>query len=319
MKLLNILKPSAEYLEKEGIDDPLTDAEMIVFHAAGTDRLTAYRDNPEIGYRVASKINRLLERRSKGEPVQYIVGYINFLGLKIRIGIGVLIPRPETEILAQEAIKTLGSQPSALSSQKKSLAKPLNSELRSTPLYPHPPLSKGGMGGVNHSSLTILDLCTGSGCIPLAIAKKFPDAEIYGTDISATAVRYAKKNADLNSIKNVVFLKGSLFEPLEESLKFDLITSNPPYIKTSDLAGLQREIRDWEPVEALDGGKDGLDFFRRIFSEAGKYLKENGKLMLEIGFDQAEPVKEIAVKSGFKKITFIKDFAGIDRILKAEA
>lgn len=319
MKLLDLLKSASEFLGKAGIENPDADAETIIFHIAGTDRLTAYRDNPEIGYRIVSKINRLLERRSKGEPVQYIVGYINFLGLKIRIGKGVLIPRPETEILAQEAIKTLSSQLSALSSQKKSLAKPLNSELRSTPLSPHPPLSKGGQGGVNHSSLTILDLCTGSGCISLALAKEFPDTEIYGTDISAAAIRYAKKNAELNGINNVVFLKGSLFEPLEESLKFDIIISNPPYIKTADIQSLQKEIRDWEPVEALDGGNDGLDFYRKIFSEAEKYLKKHGKIMLEVGFDQAEPVKEIAKMSGLKKITLIKDFAGIDRILKAEA
>lgn len=282
MKLLDTLKPSTEFLKKSGIIESLVEAEILILHTAGIDRLTAYRDNPEIGQDLLSEIHKLLERRAKGEPVQYIVGHVNFLNLKIKVGKGILIPRPETELLAQEAINEGKGQ-----------------------------RAKG-------KELTILDLCAGSGCISLCLAREFPDADIYGSDISEIAIRYAKINADINGIKNVTFLRGSLFEPTKEPLTFDLIISNPPYVKTSDIDELQREIKEWEPIEALDGGMDGLDFYRRIFSEAGNYMKKNGKIILELGFKQAQAVTEIAKNYGFKNITIIKDYAGIERILKAD-
>lgn len=171
---------------------------------------------------------------------------------------------------------------------------------------------------MNDEQLNILDLCSGSGCLSLFLAKEFPQANIYGTDISAIALSYAQENADMNMIRNVKFLNGSLFDPVDKSLSFNLIISNPPYIKKQDIKTLQREVRNWEPVEALDGGVDGLDFYRGIFAEGGKYLKKNAAIMLELGFDQADAVREIAGNSGFKKITVKKDFAGIDRILTAE-
>lgn len=276
MKFSEILKISSEHLKESGVDESSANAELLILHAAGIDRLNAYRDNPEIDEKTFSKVSKLLERRAEGEPVQYITGQIEFLGLKIKVGRGLLIPRPETELLAQEAIKEVKTQ---------------------------------------NPKLAILDLCAGSGCIAIALAKELSDADIYGTDISKISIRYANRNARINKIKNVSFLAGSLFEPVEE-LKFDLIVSNPPYIKTADIQALQREIKDWEPVEALDGGRDGLNFYRKIFSEAGKHMKKHGKIILEVGFDQAKDVKEIAKQSGFKKISFIKDFAGIERILK---
>lgn len=280
MRLLDVLKPSTEYLEKSGIDEPLIEAETLILHAAMIERLTAYRDNPEIGQDFLTEIHKLLDLRAKGEPLQYIIGYVDFLDLKIKVGRGVLIPRPETELLTQEAIIEGRRQ--------------------------------------KNSSLTILDLCTGSGCISLCLAREFPDADIYGSDISEAAIKYAEINAKINEIKNIAFLRGSLFKPIKEPLTFDLIISNPPYIRTSDIDKLQREIKEWEPLEALDGGADGLDFYRKIFSGAERYLKKNGKIILEVAFDQAEAVTEIAEDSDFTNITIIKDYAGIKRILKAE-
>jgi len=170
--------------------------------------------------------------------------------------------------------------------------------------------------------LRILDLCTGSGCIALALAKAFPDAEIYGIDTSGAAIHYAEENAKNNGIQNVTFLKGSLFEPLTKKLTsrishlaFDLIISNPPYIKKGDIITLQPEVRDWEPDDALNGGEDGLEYYREIMSEAKNYLKRDGLLMSEIGIDQAEAVKEIARGAGFENISLKKDYAGIDRIM----
>ncbi|OGW33689.1 MAG: protein-(glutamine-N5) methyltransferase, release factor-specific [Nitrospirae bacterium GWC2_42_7] len=294
MRLLEKLKPSADLLESSGVSDPLIDAELLVLHASGLDRLSAYRDNPEIDRLQKAKINRLLKRRAKGEPLQYIIGHIDFLDLKIKVGKEVLIPRPETELLVQEAIKTV---------RGKELGGTSNN-INASRL-------------TSHALLNILDLCTGSGCIALAIAKELPDAKVYASDISATAIKYAKKNAVINKIKNVKFLKGSLFEPIRKPILFDLIISNPPYIRTSDISGLQREIKEWEPVGALDGGEDGLDFYRRIFSEAGSYLKKSGKIMVEVGFDQAKDVARVATGYGFRKIEIIKDYSGIERILKA--
>ena len=287
MRLLETLKPSADFLERSGVSDPLVDAELLVLHASGLDRLSAYRDNPEITASKRTRIRRLLKRRADGEPVQYIIGQIEFLDLTIEVGKGVLIPRPETELLVQEAIKTIRSK-----------------NINASRLAPR-------------SSLAILDLCTGSGCIALALAREFPEAIVYGSDVSKKAIKFSKKNAVVNKIKNVKFLEGSLFEPIRKAVSFDLIISNPPYIKTSDISGLQIEIRDWEPVTALDGGVDGMEFYRKIFSKAERYLKTDGMIMVEVGFDQARGVADIAKKHFFNKVNILKDYAGIERILKA--
>jgi release factor glutamine methyltransferase len=295
MRLLDALRSMKERLESAGIEDAFPDSEILVLHASGIARLTAYTENPEIDGRLLSRIRRLVERRAKGEPVQYITGHVEFLGLDIRVGKGVLIPRPETELLALEAIHQLKGEESKIKSRGKdpSLLTP-------------------------HTSPRILDLCTGSGCIALAVGRDFPHAAIFGTDISEEALGYAKRNAAANSICNVAFLKGSLFEPVSGLPPFDLIISNPPYIKSGDIGGLQREIREWEPLSALDGGEDGLTFYREIFAGAGRHMKEAGKIIAEIGFGQAEEVREISERAGFRKISFKKDFAGIKRIIKAE-
>jgi release factor glutamine methyltransferase len=286
MKALEKVRDAGEFLKTSGIDNPLKDAEFIIAHCLGTEPMILYRDDPEIQENVMSLIETFLRRRAKREPLHYILGYTEFHGLKIRVGPGVLIPRPETELLVEEAISKITK------------LKTQNSKLR------------------------ILDLCTGSGCIALALAKAFPDAEIYGIDISGAAIHYAEENAKNNGMKNVTFLKGSLFEPLTKKLTsrishlaFDLIISNPPYIKKGDIITLQPEVRDWEPDDALNGGEDGLEYYREIMSEAINYLKRDGLLMSEIGIDQAEAVKEIARDAGFENISLKKDYAGIERIM----
>jgi release factor glutamine methyltransferase len=295
MRLLEAIKSASESLEKAGVADAFEDAELLVLHAAGFERLRAYIDNPETDQKTLTRIKRLTKRRIAGEPVQYITGKVDFLGLDIRVGKGVLIPRPETELLAEEAVKATSSRQSAVCSDKKNLSR-----------------------FTSHVSLSFLDLCTGSGCIALVLAKESPDSQVYATDISVSALKYAKENAVNNGIRNITFLKGSLFAPLKKALTFDLITANPPYIRTSDIPGLQREVRDWEPVNALDGGPDGLDFYREIFLQAPGYLNEKGSILVELGFGQSKEVHEIAANNGLQNITVVKDFAGIDRILKAE-
>lgn len=281
MKALESLRTAKESLERSSIEDAAKEAETIIAHCLKTDRATLYRDNPQIPGGPAAEIDSLVKRRATREPLQYILGYMEFLALKIKVGQGVLIPRPETELLAEEAIKIISNFKFQILNFK------------------------------------ILDLCTGSGCLALSLAKELPDIEVYGTDISESAIKYANKNAALNMIKNVTFLEGSLFEPVK-GLTFDLIVSNPPYIRSNDIQDLQPEIKDWEPQDALDGGADGLDYYRLIIHAAKNYLNEGGYLMLELGINQADAVKRMAEDAGLKDITLIKDYAGIDRIFIAQ-
>jgi release factor glutamine methyltransferase len=304
MRALEKLKETTEFLKRYGIEDAGREAEIILAHYLRTDRTVFFRDNPIIGEDENEKIDELFRRRSQREPLQYILGYVDFYGLKIKVGKGVLIPRPETELLVEEAIKKVRSQ-------------------QTNP--PPPPFAKGGRGGITNSSLVthhsllfILDLCTGSGCLAIALAREFPNAQVYGTDISEVAIKYAKENVEINGISNVNFLKGNLFEPIAQlvtHVMFDIIISNPPYIKKKDIKNLQPEIKDWEPIDALDGGEDGLDYYRAVIPKARDYLKEGGHLMLELGVSQADAVREISKNAGFIDISLIKDYAGIERIL----
>ncbi len=285
MNALEKLRRSVVLLESFGIEDACREAELILSHCIKTDRVTIYRDNPRVTESTLRDIDEMLQRRKKREPLQYIFGQTDFYGLTIKVGQGTLIPRPETELLAEAAVRTI-------------------------------PNVK-----FNNSRLRFLDLCTGSGAIALALAKAFPDSQVYGTDISEIAIKYARENAEISGMENVTFLQGSLFEPVRKMVTdydlrftFDLITANPPYIKSSDIAGLQPEIRDWEPVGALDGGEDGLDYYRAIIPEARNYLKESGALLFELGTGQADAVKKMAAEAGYHGISVIKDYAGIERI-----
>jgi release factor glutamine methyltransferase len=307
MRVLAKIHSAKMRLQKAGIDDAERDAEMIVSSCLGMNRTFFYRDNPLIPADIAAEIDAKVRRRVKREPLQYILGYVDFYGLKIKVGPGVLIPRPETELLAEEAIKILRERAA------------------------NPRFTKGGQGGITEAEqspalLNILDLCTGSGCLALALAKAYPDAHVYGTDSEETAISYAEENAKTNTIENVMFLKGSLFEPIEKHIAlngertvFEVIVSNPPYIKRDDLKKLQPEIKDWEPVSALDGGDDGLDYYREIISDAKTYLKADGILLFELGIHQAEAVIHVAEDAGFQNISVKKDYAGIERIFIAGA
>jgi len=292
MNALNKIREAKEFLESSGIEDAHREADLIISHCLGINRVMLYKDNPQISEDIIPMIDELLTRRSKREPLQYVIGYTEFFGLKIKVGSGVLIPRPETELLAEEAIKTVTVYRLQVTTEDKD------------------------------SSLSILDLCTGSGCLALALAREFSDAQVYGTDTSEIAIGYANENAKINEIDNAIFLKGSLFDPIKKlftvhrsPFAFDLIVSNPPYIRSDDIKSLQAEIKDWEPAEALDGGEDGLDYYRIIIPEARNYLKGYGCLMLELGISQADAVKQMAENAGFQNISLIKDYAGIQRIL----
>jgi len=289
MTALDKIKEITSFLKECEIDDAPKESEIILTHASGIDRVALYRDNPILSEEDIRRVDKILERRAKREPLQYILGCAEFYGLRIKVGPGVLIPRPETELLVEEALKVLRSQK----------------------LPPHPPLAKGG----TEEGVKILDLCTGSGCLALAIAKHLPESGVYGTDISKTTINYASENAEINDITNASFFKGSLFEPVVRFAPFDMIISNPPYIKSNDIAGLQPEIKNWEPRTALDGGDDGLRYYKEILSRAKRYLKPGGRIFLEVSERQADAVVMLAMNAGFRDVVVIKDYAGIERII----
>ncbi|MEO5355942.1 MAG: peptide chain release factor N(5)-glutamine methyltransferase [Nitrospirae bacterium YQR-1] len=267
-----IRKLSAQ-LKGAGITASEKEAELIVCFTLKTGKNSLYRDNPEI---TEDMYQDVITRRLLREPLQYIISEMDFLDLTLKVGPGVLIPRPETELVTAETIKLLKE--------------------------------------IFNQPLTILDLCTGSGAIALSLAKALSDSLVCGVDVSDKALSYARENARLNGIGNVDFLRGNLFEPVG-GLKFDLIISNPPYIKTGDISGLEPEISCYEPIEALDGGADGLLFYRAILKQAKSHMyREKALIVLEIGCDEAAGVEKIAKEAGFKNIHFKKDYAGLERM-----
>jgi len=289
-----LLREAARLLRQAGIEGPEKEAETIIKEGIGLSVLALYRDNPSLTEDEGTALREIVRRRAKREPLQYILGHVEFSELTLKVGPGVLIPRPETETLVEEALKKL---------------KGLQSETK--------------------RPVAALDLCTGCGAVALAIGATAPGVTVYGVDISDEALRFAEENKKSLSwglvaprrgpcpLENVVFLKGNLFEPVRE-MKFDIIVSNPPYIKKSVIDTLQPEVRDWEPREALDGGADGLDFIRAILKDAPAHLKPGGYVILEIADGQKDEVMKIAGASGLKTEGVARDYAGVERVVVFE-
>ena len=220
--------------------------------------------------KLVDEINKIVKERITGRPLWYCIGDTEFYGYKIKVDERCLIPRPETELLAEEVIKNC------------------------------------------NENTSVLDLCTGSGAIAIAV-KKESKAVVTAIDVSAGALSIAKENAKLNNAE-IEFIGSDLFNGVTDR-KFDIIVSNPPYIKSEDILTLQKEVKDFEPNIALDGGEDGLDFYRKICSNAKNYLNDNGILLLECGYNQAQEIKNLLVDA--KSVEIIKDYENIDRIVKA--
>lgn len=220
---------------------------------------------------------KILDRRAEREPIQYITGIQNFYGHDIKVEPGVLIPRLDSETVVEHAIEIIK----------------------------------------NRHYKTVLDLCSGSGALGIAIAKECHGVKVTMSDESEVALRIARSNVEnLGLSKECKVVKGNLFEPFKKffgNQKFDLIISNPPYIPTDVIPTLEREVKDYEPVSALDGGETGLDYYNKIISSAREYLKKNGSIVLEIGHDQGVEVSKLLQDAGFKDITVFKDLAGKDR------
>jgi len=282
--IVEVLKKAEQLLKDAGIKNPRLDAEVLLASVIGIERYRLYViKNDLLDENTTQKFIDAIKKRCLGFPLQYLVGHQEFYSLNFFVGPEALIPRPETELLVEHVIQW---------AQNRS------------------------------KRLEICDMGTGSGCIAVTLAKHIPDAVIYATDISGDALNLARKNAKLHGVSaKITFLKGDLYQPLLEyglTNKLDAIVSNPPYIPSADLKNLQKEIRDFEPLVALDGGKDGLEFYRKIILGSSRFLKPSGLLALEMGFDQGTRVVGIARKLNiFKSIEIKKDYSNKDRIFLA--
>ncbi len=259
----------------------MTEAELVLTHVLDCNRLSLYlQKDTFLKQDKLAQVCGILKRRIIGEPLQYILGTVEFMGYEFKVDRRALIPRFETEILVSAALERLKL------------------------------IGKAG-------ELKILDLGTGSGCLAVCLAKLLPQADIWASDISLPALELAKENADLHQVK-VKFLYSDIFCALQlVDQKFDLIISNPPYIAQKELSSLAKEI-SFEPTLALEAGSDGLDFYRRIISQANLYLSKNGLLALEVGADQADQVSMICNQQNFNVLDVIKDYNNIQRVVIAQ-
>lgn len=260
-------------------DTPKLDVEILLSKALGeVDRLYIHLNlHKELTNEQMELFNNMIQDRLKGRPIAYIVNNREFMGLDFYVEEGVLIPRPDTEPLVEEVIDLVSGQ----------------------------------------SDLKIVDIGTGSGAITVSLAKYIKDCKVYSLDISDKALNIGLKNATSNGVEDKInFIKSDIFSGIEnKNLKLDVIVSNPPYIRKADIETLHTQVKDYEPYIALEGGEDGLDFYRVITEQSGKYLKDNGILAFEVGHDQAQDVSDILRKNGYSKIYTKKDLQGIDRVV----
>jgi len=270
--ILKVLTWTKEYLGQKGVENARLESEWLLCEVLGLDRVKLYVnfDKPLSAAELAD-LRGLVVRRARREPLQYILGTQEFMGLEFAVSPAVLIPRHDTEVLVVETLKRAAS------------------------------------------GSRILDIGVGSGCVAVALAKQLPDAEVSGGEESAEALAVAERNATRHGVV-IRFKQGSLFAPFPGE-RFDLIVSNPPYIPTAELDGLQPEVRDFEPRKALDGGADGLDFYRHIISAASDHLSSGGWLLFEVGIGQAEQVLGFFAETGkYTGLFTAKDPAGIERV-----
>ncbi len=278
-----ILVWTDNYFTSHGIDSPRLAAEILLSHSLDIRRLDLYlqHDRPLNKDELAS-FRELVKRRINREPVAYITGSKGFWESDFKVAPGVLIPRPDTEVLVETALKVLGQ--------------------------------------VGDAPCRVLELGVGSGAVIVSLARSHPAYRCVACDLSLTALAVAASNAAMEpQCSNLGFVAGSWFSPFRREAQFDLVVSNPPYIPSREIETLQPEINRFEPRLALDGGPDGLDCIRTIMDEACDYLVPGGTLLLETGSDQREGVDRIFRNcQGYASIEFFNDYAGLHRVVKLE-
>ncbi len=278
MKIRDIIKNSMDQIS--GISStPMLDSELMAAKALGKDRLyVIIHMDDELEEELADKIQAMVEERKSGRPLQYITGHQEFMGLDFYVSEGVLIPRPDTEVLVEKVLE---------------IAKEFESP-------------------------RILDIGCGSGAISVSLAKYVESSRVWSVDISKRALEIGKRNAESNGVEDrIEFLESDLFQKFEgEDIEFEIIVSNPPYIRRDDIQELHVQVKDYEPKGALDGGVDGLDFYRKIVNQGRKHLVSGGYMAFEVGHDQAADVALIMENSSsFENISMYKDLPGIDRVV----
>ncbi len=295
MVLRDVLLDGTKRLKESNIEAPAVEAGAILCHVLGCNRTYLYsHDDYILSDEQYTRYMLLLDERLEGRPVQYITGHQEFMSLDFIVTPHVLIPRQDTEILVEEVIE---------------YAK-----------------------GIKGDKIEILDIGTGSGCIAVSLAHYISKSRVSALDVSLQALKMAHMNATNNNVdRKITFLLGDVFGGLENILSpdragesssnsgnqrvlFDIIVSNPPYIPSNDISTLEKQVKDYEPYCALDGGKDGLIFYRRIVEQSISYLKPGGLLAFEVGIGQAYDVKGIMGNS-FNNLKIVKDLAGIDRVV----
>ena len=258
-------------LEDAGIEEAALDARLLLEYICHTDRNALLVHGDSVRSDLEEQFyHMVIEKRAQRIPLQHITGQQEFMGLTFKVNEHVLIPRQDTEILVEEAMRYLSD------------------------------------------GMRILDICTGSGCILLSLLKYSNECEGLGVDISENALAVARENAQ-NLGLEAEFRYSDLLEKVEG--KFDMIVSNPPYIETAVIDTLMPEVREHEPMLALDGREDGLYFYRRIVEQCTSYMTRGARLFFEIGYDQGEAVKDMMIHKGFCEVEIIKDYAGLDRVV----
>ncbi len=278
----DVLEWTSSHFRDKGIDTPRLDAEVLLAHALGTDRVYLYMnlDRP-LSQEERKQFREHVIRRGAREPVALITGVKEFWSIPFIVAPGILIPRPDTEILVQ-----------AVLDEVQDIDNP-----------------------------QILEVGTGTGAVAVSLATENPSVHILATDTDATALRIAHRNAEAAGVsQSVTFAMSDLFATVDRAQKFHVICSNPPYVPTRDIGGLQPEIKDYEPVRALDGGRDGLDIIRRMAGQAKDYLLPGGALILEFGDGQEQAVETIlSTQGGLRDIRFHEDLAGKPRVAQGRA
>jgi release factor glutamine methyltransferase len=290
MTVLEAIQKSTEFLAKKGVESPRLQTELLLAHQLKMPRMKLYLNFDRVlTVPETDGLRELIKRRAAREPLQHITGSTSFCGHEITVSRHALVPRPETELLAELGWKWL------------------EFTLQRVPEQP-----KGW-------TPTALDFGTGTGCIAIALAAKCPNVKITALDISAEALALAKQNAEQNKVaERIEFLLGDGFAALKTGNQFDLLISNPPYIASAEIETLEPEVKDFDPRAALDGGVDGLDFYRRLAAEAKLFLKPDGKLMVEFGDGHAEDIKKIFSAEKWIVEAVQEDYSHRARILVAK-
>lgn len=280
--VLRLILWSADYLTGKGVATGRLDAEHLLAHVVGVNRLQLYLDfERPLDRAELDGFRPLLRRRAAREPLQYILGHQPFRTLDLVVEPGVLIPRPETEVLVGEVLAWVEAH--------------------------------------GREAPTAFEVGAGSGAICLSLASEGYFTHIVAADVSEQALELARRNRDAAELADKVDLRlGSLFEPVDDEMRFDVIVSNPPYVAEVDEASLEPEVRDWEPREALFAGHDGLDVIRRMVDEAPQYLKAGGLIALEVGADQPRRVAEMLRATGrYEDVRIVRDYSGRERFVLA--